>query len=156
MHKFIEHTKHVLATAIALPLISIYLLSMLVPMRFESWSFIAQRTFLSYAFYTGLLLLLTSLFVRDFAKLLSEVLAICAIVMLGLYSYGAGLFYDLNEFSYARHYVIPPSFIYMPCPDSNRCDTFSALAISVPLSIAMAMLVYGIRGILRTFWARKT
>jgi hypothetical protein len=148
--------KYVLAIVIALPLISIYFSSMFLPMRFYSQSFIVQRSFLSYAFYGGLMLLLASLFIKDFSKSLSEVLVIVAIAVLGLYSYGAGLFYDLNEFSHSKHYVIPPSFIYMPCPDSYRCDAFSVLAISVPLSIAMAMLIYGSLGILETSRARKT
>lgn len=148
IYNAIRHAKYILAIAIALPLTSIYFLSMYIPMKFESQMLYAQKAYLSLTFYLGTVLLLLSLLVRDLNALLSELLMICTIIVLGLYSYGAGLLYDLNRFN-VNHYVIPPFFIYMPCPDANQCDGFSVLAISIPLSIAMVMLVYGILGVLR-------
>ena len=140
--------KYSLAFIVSLPLVSLYLLSMFFPITF-SFVFISNpKSVAMTSFYFALALLIIRELISD--SRWRDLLTVLIIFVFGVYSYVAGLYYELNSLVYVDHFVIPPSFIYIPCSDTARCNGFSALSISVPLTISFALFVYGLAGLLRT------
>ncbi len=143
----ITHIKYVIAITLSVPLIIIYLLSMIMPLRFEN-IFIENPKFLAViTFYLSLILLIIRELIASMK--LRDILTILIILVINLYSYVVGLYFELSHLTFLKHYVIPPSFIYIPCSDISRCDNFAALSISVPLTLESVLLIYGIFGFLK-------
>lgn len=137
--------KYIVAIMLSVPLIALYFLSMAIPIKFESSFIDNPRTVAVATFYTTLVLLIVREFV-DNTKI-RDMLSILVISIASLYSYIAGLYFELNYLATQKHVVIPPSFVYIPCSDPSRCNSYAALSISIPLTIEFILLIYGIVGL---------
>lgn len=138
-------TKYVTALALSVPLITIYFLSMFIPIKFE-WGFIENPRIVAVATFYALLIMLI---IRELitSSRTRDVVTILLILVASFYSYTAGIYFELNYLASQRHIVVPPSFIYIPCSDASRCNNFAALSISVPLTIEFVLMIYGAVGL---------
>lgn len=141
----ITNIKYIVAIMLSAPLITLYFLSMTIPIKFESSFIDNPRTVAVATFYTTLVLLIVREFVDNMK--IRDILSILVISVVSLYSYIAGLYFELNYLSTQKHVVIPPSFVYIPCSDPSRCNSYAALGISIPLTIEFVLLIYGIVGL---------
>ncbi|MEM0026743.1 MAG: hypothetical protein QXT53_02940 [Ignisphaera sp.] len=144
MKFIIKNIRYIVATILSIPLITIYFLSMIIPIKFEN-SFVENPRVVAVAsFYTTLVMLIVREFVTSIR--IRDALTVLIIFVVSFYSYVAGLYFELNYLALQKHIIIPPSFIYIPCSDASRCDNFAALSISIPLTIGFILLIYGALG----------
>lgn len=131
------------ALALSAPLLFLYLASMAwsapvrSPLQGAEWGV--------YALY-ALLIVVAMRGLAGSKDGVRRALGAATVALAALYAYSVGLREISLLLWYSRgHYVvIPPSFILVRCSALQNCGDFSALAVSIPLTVTTALFIYGL------------
>ncbi|MEM2220311.1 MAG: hypothetical protein QXJ95_05190 [Ignisphaera sp.] len=84
-----------------------------------------------------------------------QYITLSLIVISSIYSFTVTL-RETSRLNPGYFIIIPPSFIYSRCDIAINCNDFTSISISIPLTIAFILLIYGLYGIFIAKIARSS
>lgn len=99
-----------------------------------------------------LILALSIVLFKEFVprdSIYKEYTTIALLITLSIYSFIWSLI-EISRLKPRSFIYIPPIFIIVKCPITQYCSSFGVLTISIPLGIALGILIYSIYKIIKT------